>query len=160
MKIAPLLSVVLLACARPGVAEPVACAHAPPPPDHVYRLDFVFTASDGNSPAKSTAFTLNLEENEKGDTLIGRNVPLTATPNVVSPRQDVGLKVRARYSMRGDDLLLAVETELSAVDGASDIRKLVTRGDALAHPGKSTLVASLDDDHKRYELDVTPTLLR
>ena len=70
------------------------------------------------------------------------------------------MKVVARYRMWGDDLLLVVDTELSAFEAPSSIRKVVAKGDALASAGKSTVVTSLESDNKKYQLTVTPTKLR
>lgn len=162
MKIAAWIPLVVLscACARPAVATaPPVTARAPVP--HVYRLAFVFSASDAAGAERKTAFTMNLEEEQNGEVLVGRNVPLVVNASgFASPRQDVGLKIAAHYDVRGDDVLLFVSTELSALEAPSEIRKLVTRGQALAEPGKATVVASLDDDHKHYQLAVTPTKLR
>ncbi|HSQ67839.1 MAG TPA: hypothetical protein VLM85_31730 [Polyangiaceae bacterium] len=148
------------ACARQQLTESPRAA-ARPPDRPVYRLDFVLAASDVAGATRNTAFTLNLEEGEHGDVLVGRNVSLApaGTP-AAGPRQDVGLKLVASYFMRGDALLLVVSSELSALEAPSDVRKLVARGEALAEPGKATVVTSLDDDHKRYQLTVTPTKLR
>lgn len=77
-----------------------------------------------------------------------------------APRQDVGVKVLAHFKNVGDDVLLTVSNEMSAFDPPSTIRKTVMRGNALATPGKQSVVAILDDDHKRYQLAVTPTNLR
>lgn len=132
---------------------------------HVYRFDFVFTTSDGGT-STATSFTLNLEDAQRGEVLVGKNVSLSAAPAgggppSGGPRQDVGLKVVAVFwTMGGDDALLELTTEMSTVEGQSSIRKVVSKGDALATPGKSTLVMSLDDEHKRYQLTVTPTKLR
>lgn len=162
------------------VAPPVSNAHlatstgaATPPQNvggdrHVHRLDFVLTSSDGTAPATSTAFTLNLQEHDSGEMVVGKNMPLTPSSATSSsgsappavPRQDVGMKVVARYRMWGDDLLLVVDTELSAFEAPSSIRKVVAKGDALASAGKSTVVTTLESDNKKYQLTVTPTKLR
>ena len=112
---------------------------------------------------------MSLQELEKGEMHIGKNVPLhvtspsatggVATGAVGTPRQDVGTKLQAAYRMVGDDLLLDVTFEMSASDPPA-IRKVTARGNALATPGKSALVASLDEDKKHYQLTVTPTKLR
>jgi hypothetical protein len=131
---------------------------------HVYRFDFVLSAGDGATPATSTAFTLNLQEFEKGEMVVGKNVALTtasATPaGSPSARQDVGIKVAALFRMSGDDLLLDVMTEMSAFEPPSSIRKVVSKGNALAATGKTTLVTTLENDNKKYQLSVTPTKLR
>jgi hypothetical protein len=175
------LSALATGCAPQQVAAPpVASAHpttstasATPPQTvggerHVHRLDFVLTGTDGTTPPTSTAFTLNLEEFEKGEMVVGKNMPLTQStasssgpaPSVATARHDVGMKVAARYRMTGDDLLLVVETEMSAFEPPSSVRKVVAKGNALASIGKSSLVTTLESDNKKYQLTVTPTKLR
>ena len=139
---------------------------------HVYRFDFVLTTIEGNGSPSNTSFTLNLQDGERGEMVVGKNVALYTAPPaagptaaagpafVGSPRQDVGMKVLAVFRTQGDDVLLDVNVELSTFDPPSTIRKVVARGNALASPGKPAIVTTLDDDHKRYQLTVTPTKLR
>ena len=156
--------------------------HAPPPSTssgpafyaerHVYRFDFVVTATDGTNPPTSTSFTLNLQDGDKGEMVVGKNVALssapppppggTAAPGGVphGPRQDVGLKVASGFRALGDDVMLDVVIEMSSFDPPSTVRKVVAKGNALATSGKPSLVTTLEDDHKRYQLTVTPTKLR
>jgi hypothetical protein len=136
----------------------------------VYRLDFVLTAGDASAPA-TTTFTLNLPERDKGEMLVGRNVPLTtpigaagsgAPASVgapIFPRQDVGIKVGVVCRTLGEDVLLEVTTDVSASEPPS-VRKALLVGSALAPLGKSTLVATLDDDRRKVQLFVTATRLR
>lgn len=56
--------------------------------------------------------------------------------------------------------LLDVSVEMSTFDPPTTIRKVVAKGNALASVGKPAQVLSLDDEHKRYQLTVTPTKLR
>jgi hypothetical protein len=161
--------------APPAVASPASvtappsaasASHASFEQRHVYRFDFVLTANDGASPASSTSFTLNLQEGEKGEMIVGKNVPLSrATPTSsgppsASPRQDVGMKVVAMFRTAGDDVILDMNTEMSASEPPSSIRKLASKGNALASPGKPALVTTLESDNTRYQLTVTPTKLR
>lgn len=152
-------------CAAPRQAPPAATAkrdaQSGRPERHVYRFDFVLSSNDGTAPSPATSFTLNLEEGDKGEVHVGKNVVLQSPSSTgAAPRQDVGLKVGARWNAAGDDVLLEVVTEMSAFEPPTTIRKVVTKGDAVAPAGKPTLVASLDDDHKHYQLMVTPTKLR
>lgn len=178
------LSAFAFGCAPQPTAPPAVSPHpttsnaASTPPQnvggerHVYRLDFVLTSSDGTSPATSTAFTLNLQEYDKGEMMVGKNVPLTL-PSVgpsggaatsgasqATPRQDVGLKVAAQWRASGEDLLLEVSTEMSAFEAPSSIRKVVAKGGALASAGKSSVITTMESDNKKYQLTVTPTKLR
>jgi hypothetical protein len=131
----------------------------------------VLNAEDGTT----TSFTLNLEDGDHGEVVVGKNVALSAATRGVapgsasasgsaplaSPRQDVGLKVKASFAPRGDDVLLRVDTEMSSFDApSSTIRKTVADDDALLSPGKSALVTSIDEDHKHLQLTVTATRLR
>jgi hypothetical protein len=147
----------------PMIASPIP---RPPPGTQIYRLDFVLASKEGPATPANTAFTLILNEGHKGEVLVGKNVPLTPAPAnpsgplVGSPRQDVGLKVVAQFRVMGDDLLLEVQTEMSTFEPPTTIRKVVSQGDALAAVGKSSLVTSLDEDKKHYQLTVTATRLR
>jgi hypothetical protein len=135
---------------------------------HVYRFDFALTANDGAAPPSSTSFTLVLQEAEKGEVVVGKNVSLSTAgppgsgPMMAVARQDVGVKVAAlfRAAPGSDDVVLEVSTEMSAFEPPTTVRKVVAKGNALATSGKSALVTTLEDDHKKYQLTVTPTKLR
>lgn len=122
----------------------------------VYRLDFTVVSDSDSVPAHK--LSMNLEEHSNGEVRSGMNVPLAPS----NARQDVGFLLKASYMMTGDDLMLVTDTELSAADDASRIRKLVTRSEALVAPGKPTMVALVEDakTKTKFELDVTATKLR
>jgi hypothetical protein len=169
-------------------SAPVPSNMPPPPPPshgvaergHVWRLDFVLTPKDAKDATLApTTFTINIPDHQSGEIMVGKNVPLqvsgppvpatggsAAAPHLMTPRQDVGLKVKAHiqpFANGGDDFLMDVDLELSAVDSGtpvSSIRKLTARGAAVAMGGKSSMIVSLDDDKWHYELTVTPTKLR
>jgi hypothetical protein len=151
-----------------SAAAPVVAPVSPRGDRHVYRFDFVLTTSDGSGPPSTTAFTLNLQEHDKGEMHVGRNVALSppsasATgggPPVSSARQDVGIKVAAQFQTAGDDALLDVTVEMSSFEPPSAIRKMVAKGNAVAALGKPAVVTTLEDGGKRYQLSVTPTKLR
>jgi hypothetical protein len=134
---------------------------------HVYRLDFAVSANDAaTSPAGPSGgtFTMNLEENRRGQITTGSNVALTPSGGA---RVDVGMKVKALFYMVGDDILLESDAELSSAESGapgqpSTIRKISATGEALVSPGKPTLIASAEDPqgHSHYQLMVTATKLR
>lgn len=143
----------------------------------MWRLDFVLTPKDPKDATLTpTSFTVNIPDHSSGEVIVGKNVPLQTSGlpatagagNVLrsTPRQDVGLKVKAHlqpFPNGGDDLLMDVELELSTVETgtpASTIRKVTARGAGVAVAGKSTPLVSLDEDKRHYELTVTPTKLR
>lgn len=174
---------------HPGSMGPGPGHHPPPSPGgprwhggeeniHVYKFDFVLTPKDPKDATLTpTSFTINIPENNSGEVTIGRNVALQ--PGVTapvagggpavshaSPRQDVGLKVKAhpRGLPNTEDMVLDVTLEMSSVEGqtngAASIRKLTTQGSAVVALGKSALIMSVDDAQKHYELTVTATKLR
>jgi hypothetical protein len=153
------------------VPVPAAKVSLPPEIAHVYRLDFVL--------APGGSYTMEVEENRNGEILVGANVPLQVAPSAasstpgavppvafVSPRQDVGLKLRAQVRANGDDVLVHTNLEWSFAEGVgvgpTIIHKMVSAGDAIVALGKPVLFQSIDDpqDKKRYQLTVTATKLR
>jgi hypothetical protein len=174
--LAALAAVFTLACQRPQAA-PVASApaltSAPLPKvsvrEQVWRFDFVFTPKDPKDPTLTpTMFSVNIPDHDGAEVMIGRNVALsTAQSATSSQRQDVGLKVKAHVQPfetgNGNDMLMDVELELSTAETGtpvSSIRKMTSRGTAVAANGKSAQILSMEDDRRRYELTVTPTKLR
>jgi hypothetical protein len=145
------------------VGPPKTASARPPEEHHVYRLDFVVASTDSGKPAQSSAYTLNVQEYATGDVHIGSNVALSTQPGVSSPRQDVGLKIRANIFPVGDDLVLHGTLEMSTVEDVSTIHKITANGDAvLLKGGPPTLVASLEDpvSHKHYQVTAAATKVR
>lgn len=182
-----LAALLLLCSASFGCASPRACplpatatsatataaanaalpSRPPAPSDRrVYRLDFVPSMSDGTNAPSNLAFTLTLQEAETGEVTVGKNVVLAqagaagSPTSGSSPRADVGIKVKVMYRTAGEDIVLEATSEISALDPPTTVRKMVAKGSALASPGKSAQVLTLDDEHKKYQLTVTPTKLR
>lgn len=124
---------------------------------HVYRLDFVVAESDGGK-SSSTTYTLNLGEHSTGEIKMGSNIALGAK----GMRADIGLMLRASYTLVGEDLFVDDDVEISAAKDAQTFRKMSAKGNALILPGKPALVASVEDpvSHKQYQVTVTATKLR
>ncbi len=155
-----------------------AATHAAPPPKgrHVYRLDYALTVTEPGKAATTSAYVLNIEEGSGGDLHAGANVPLVSGPSGhLSPRQDVGVKLRSNLTRAGGDLILHSDVELSGVEPGiplenfdlpdprpRTIHKISAGDDAVVTPGKSALVASVEEPttHARYEVTVTATKLR
>jgi hypothetical protein len=127
-------------------------------PRHVYRLDFLLQDGSAASPPSGRSYTMSLEEDRTGDLSIGSNVPVSPS----NTRQDVGLRISARYVSAGDDLLLHTSLELSSAEDQASIHKMAAQSDVLLAPGNRALVASLDDPvgKQRYQLFATVTKMR
>jgi hypothetical protein len=123
---------------------------------HVYRLDFAIAESD----AGKTTYTINLGEHSVGEIKMGSNISLPGKG--VTTRADIGLALRASYTIVGDDLLVDDELEITSVKDAQSFRKMSAKGNALIQPSKPALVASLEDpvSHKQIQVTVTATKLR
>jgi hypothetical protein len=150
--------------ARSASAKP----KVPRAPHHVYRLDYVVSVTEPGKPARTSTYTMNVEEDSGGEVRAGENMPLvTGGPGAgAAPRQDVGLAIRCHLASAGDDLLLHASTELTApddgIEGFRAIRKITSSGDAVVAPGKTTVLASVQEptSHARYEVTVAATKLR
>ena len=140
-------SLILLALTTPALASPDPA---------VYRLDFELTTTAAGKITK-TMFSLTLPEGRHGEAMIGDNIALPT--GISTARENIGLRVDANYAQRGADILLDVETELKTRDGSSTLHRLATKSAALAAPGKSAVIVSIDHDKVRTELTVTPTRL-
>ena len=166
------LSLAALGCAPQQACPAVTTAAGPPVrahERHVYRFDFGLSTSDvAGGATTASSFTLSMQEGDKGEVHVGKNVALAtpSAPGSTPPtstsgaRQDVGLKVGAQFRVVGDEPLLDVSLEMSSFDPPSTIRKVVAKSDVLAFAGKPVLVTSLEEDHKRYQLTVTATRVR
>ena len=152
----------LLAClvATSALAAPSA-PPATPSERAVVRFDFELATTDAGKPTSLTLFTMTLDENHLGEAMLGDNVPLAGSGGATGApmRQNVGVKLTARFESRGSDLLLDVDNEISSLSGPSVFHKTATHNVALAAPGKKTLVVAIEHDHVRTQLSVTPTRL-
>jgi hypothetical protein len=143
-------------------------AGSPHNPHHVYRLDYLVSVSQPGRAVLTSAYTMNVEDGSTGDLHAGANIPLQASKGPTSPRQDVGLRLVGHVTRVGEDLLLHNSTEISAPgdddseEGARSIRKVSATDDAVVSPGKTTLVARLEEpaSHARYEVTVNAVKLR
>ena len=143
-------SIVLLALTTPALASVG-------PDRPVYRLDFELDTTEAGKPVTKTLFSLTLPEERTGEAIIGDNIAVAT--GSAAERRNVGLQVKSSFTLRGADLLLDVDTELTERAGSSTIHKLATKGTALTAPGKPAVVMSIDHDKVHTELTVTPTRL-
>lgn len=120
----------------------------------MYRFDFALTSAEGTS--QPTAFTLNLEEWNKGEIRLGKNAALVPGG---SARQDVGLRVVTEFRTVEENVLLDVETEVSRIDSPT-VHKMSVKSKALLAPNRPTVVATVEDGSGRFQLMVTSTRLR
>jgi len=151
--LASALALPALGCA-PTVRAPIAkvAAREAREPRPVYRLDFVVSPGDVDGRSASSKYTITVEEHQSGSLHEGSNV--TISPQ--GARADVGVKLRASFSVVGEGLLVRSDLEMSAYD-AGAMRKLSGQGEALVAPGRPVLVTAIEDASGRKRLEVTVT---
>lgn len=169
----------LLGCNQPApkpegpapAASAKATAQATQAPRGVYRLDFALSIADPGKPPSTTEYTLNLEENSRGEIRMGKNVPLSPRPpgsagaaasgQPAVMRQDVGLLIRCSLISSPEGMTLQSDAEMSDMVDTT-IHKVSLKGDAPLTPGKQALIASSEDPgtRRRYQLTVNATKLR
>ena len=153
----------LLACLVTTSAFAAPPSGSPPTPSEraVVRFDFELATTESGKPTTLTQFTMTLDENRSGEAMLGDNIPLAGSGGATGApmRQNVGVRLVAKFETRGSDLLLDVDNEVSSLSGPSTFHKTSTHNVALATPGKKTLVVAIDRDHTRTQLSVTPTRL-
>ncbi len=134
---------------------------APPPPQaSIYRFDVAITGLDAS--AKPSTYTLVLEESSHGGLSTGANIPLVAPNQSSATRQDVGLKLSFRYTLRGAVVVLEGEVEVSSADPptaatAATLHRIRAESVVPITAGTPALFSSLVDitSHRRYEVTVT-----
>jgi hypothetical protein len=126
----------------------------------VYHLEVEVSTNEPGLPASTTDLTLNLEEEKGGEVSIGENVPMPGQgTGATALRQHVGMRLGMFYEMHGTDLLLHVDTQLSALSGTAGVHEIVAKGVALAPAGKKTVVLAISHDRSHTQISVTPTRL-
>lgn len=125
------------------------------------RFDFALSATEGAAAPATTSFALTLQEGERGELLVGKNVAVaTGGPGNASVRQDVGTRIHAQFHRVDEDVVLELSVELSAQEAGGTIRKIVFKGNGYPAMGKATPVMNVEEDKRRYQLTVTPTKVR
>lgn len=147
-------------------------------PVQPYRLDFAFNELADGKIVNTRHYSMNLTAGESNEIKIGARVPVVtgSSPgvNVTSQWQylDVGTNIWAQLREHGDEIVLAVRSEVSSLDMSSDtehaggqnpvIRQIKISGSTLLVAGKPTLIGSMDDPNskRQFQLEVTVTKLR
>jgi hypothetical protein len=126
----------------------------------VHHVEVEVATNEPGLPAATTQFAFNLEEGKPSEVSIGENVPLPGQGSGVSAiRQHVGMRLSMYYDLRGTDLLIHVDSQLSALSGTSGVHEIAAKDVALAPPGKKTVVLAISHDRSHTSISVTPTRL-
>lgn len=130
-------------------------------PRSVYRFDYVVRLARKDGPTTVGKYSFGLEEGRNGEVRLGANVPLSRQEGAPVARQDVGFVLRSSYVVNRGAVLLHCNVETSSADDLPSVHKLATSGDLSIAPGKSAVVARVDDPDGRfhYEVEVTATKL-
>jgi hypothetical protein len=157
-----LLTAPALAAPAPAPSPPAPSSPAPPPSERaLVHLDLEVATSEPGLPPSTTTFALNLEENRTSNIMIGDNVPLAGSGGAAGApmRQNVGLRVGADFRMRGTDLVLDVDAELSAPASGGGIHTIKASDSSLVTPGKKAYLLAIVHGSARTVISATATRL-
>ena len=141
-----------------------------------YRLDFSFNEVADGKNVNTRHYSMDLTANDSNEIKIGTRVPVaTGTNSAPAATQfqylDIGTNIWAQLREHGDELMLAVRSDVSNLDTNSSagpaggnpvIRQIKISGTTLLVTGKPIVIGSMDDPNskRQFQLEVTATKLR
>src|SRR5215469_12216452 len=152
-------------------------------PVQPYRLDFSFNEVADGKNVNTRHYSMDLTAGDTNEIEIGTRVPVVtgsnnpSTPAAVQYQYlDIGTNIWAQLREHGDELMLAVRSDVSnldtnSVDGPAGerrpdlgpvIRQIKISGSTLLTTGKPILIGSMDDPNskRQFQLEVTVTKLK
>ena len=178
-----LVGATVLALLTPIQAQDESSKSTNPPaktqPVQSYHLDFSLNELADAKLVNTRHYSMNLIAGNADEIKIGTRVPVaTQAPNPNLPTAasyqylDVGTQIWAQLREHGDEIVLAVRSEVSNLDmvAGSDrtpflppvVRQIKISGDTLLVVGKPIVIGSMDDPNskRQFQLEVTVTRLR
>lgn len=145
-------------------------------PVQPFRLDFSFNEVAEGKTVNTRHYSMDITAGDTNEIKIGTRVPVATgagSPSVPTAVQyqylDVGTNIWAQLREHGDELMLAVRSEVSNLDTARPdmpstpvVRQIKISGSTLLATGKPILIGSMDDPNskRQFQLEVTATNLR
>jgi hypothetical protein len=157
-------------------------------PVQPYRLDFSFNELADGKNVNTRHYSMDLTAGDTNEIKIGTRVPVVtgsnnpSTPAAVQYQYlDIGTNIWAQLREHGDELMLAVRSDVSNLDTNSGdgpaggspgaerrpdlgpvIRQIKISGSTLLATGKPILIGSMDDPNskRQFQLEVTATKLK
>ena len=146
-------------------------------PVQPYRLDFAFNELADGKIVNTRHYSMNLTAGESNEIKIGARVPVTSSASpgtdiVQWQYLDVGTNIWAQLREHGDELILAVRSDVSNLDTNNEpehgkvsnpiVRQIKISGSTLLAVGKPILIGSMDDPNskRQFQLEVTVTKLK
>jgi len=170
-----ILSLALLACTVPALAQTQQASTPPKPLAHTYRLSYTLTIADGGKRIGVQHFTMTVSApTNRGTVKMGEKVPVaTGTySDAKSAAQtqftylDVGINIGATVAEETNGISLNSKVEQSSVapvrvtiSGVSEpvIRQMVLENTSIIVPGKSVSLGTMDipDSTNHVEIEVS-----
>ena len=147
-------------------------------PVQPYRLDFAFNEMADAKVVNTRRYSMNLTAGESNEIKIGARVPVSSASSagadiVEWQYLDVGTNIWAQLREHGDELILAVRSDVSNLDTSNQseyvkgpnhpiIRQIKISGSTLLTVGKPILIGSMDDpsSKRQFQLEVMVTKLK
>ena len=144
-------------------ATPTAAASLGTPaadgPNDKFVLDVAISHTGPGVPQKTSSLTLELAGNAPAVASASENLSLSAGDAGATARQDVGTRVKATGHVRGPNLEVDFDLEMSAIEPASPVarvRKILSHAQVIAPFDKATTAFAGEEDGHRYEVILTP----
>lgn len=128
------------------------------PPD-AWTADVTIAQTRGGASVKTSTLSLSPAGDAPAVAKTLESVPLSVSDGGVSPRQDIGSRVKATGRRHANGVALDFDLELSAVEAGGSavrIRKIHARGPLMAPWDRPTKAFSAEDEGHRYEVTITP----
>jgi len=147
-------------------------------PVQPYRLDFAFNELADGKVVNMRRYSMNMTAGESNEIKIGARVPVSSasspgTDIVQWQYLDVGTNIWAQLREHGDELILAVRSDVSNLDTSNEseyvkgsnhpiVRQIKISGSTLLVVGKPIVIGSMDDPNskRQFQLEVTVTKLK
>jgi hypothetical protein len=139
-------------------------------PVAAYRIELTVREIEDGKRLNSRNYMMVVRDSDWGQIRVGNRVPYNAGEKGFQ-YEDVGMFIDCRPREREENLELEIRLESSSVVAQEQtpaattnpvFRRQVSNVSPLVTPGKSTLVATMDDviSNRRYEIEVTATKVK
>lgn len=153
-------------------------------PVESYRLDFSFAELADGKNVNTRHYSMTVDRGGANEIKIGSRVPVISGGNSPSTPEtmqyqylDIGTNIWAQLREHGDELVLAVRSDVSNLDTSNDseraggnsrpflppvVRQIKISGTTLLVTGKQILIGSMDDPNskRQFQLEVLVTKLK
>jgi hypothetical protein len=157
------------------LAQESSAAKPQPKEPAIYKFDFTVYEVQGGKKSNVRNYSMMLKEHRTGSIRVGNRVPIATSKEGGFQYIDIGLKLDCTFEEGGGGIALLTDFDLASIIAAEQgdvrsaapfpnpvIRQLKQYSESLVAPGKTTLIASIDDTNtpRTVQVEVTATKLK